>query len=161
MSQEHILIIGAGLAGPALAIALSRRNIKCTIFEIRPAISESGGSITLAANAIRSLHILGGDELYSKIKETGYTYTRMTAYLDTGYRYGELEVGEEGEGGYPAIRIMRTALNRLLVGMCEEEGVKVVWGKVLTEIKEDEKGVEASFEDGEVIRGTFCQCRKS
>lgn len=129
MEKQHILIIGAGLAGPALALSLARHSIKSTIFEIRPSLSESGGSITLAANAVRALTLLGGDELIVRIQAAGFLYTRMTAFLSTGYRYGDLVVGEEEEGGVPAVRIMRTALNKLLLEECEEKGVEVRWGE--------------------------------
>lgn len=153
MEKQLILIIGAGLAGPALALSLARHSIKSTIFEIRPSLSEPGGSITLAANAVRALTLLGGDELIARIQAAGFVYTRMTAFLSTGYRYGDLVVGEEGEGGVPAVRIMRTALNKLLLEECEKKGVDVRWGKKLESIREDDGGVTAVFEDGSIKQG--------
>ena len=152
---RHVFIMGAGLGGPALALSLARRQIKSTIFEIRPAPSSSGGSITLAANALRALALGTGDEVYHKIRDTGYVYERMAMTGDDGYQYGELCVGEGGEGGFPAVRIMRGDLHRILLDECEKAGVTMEYGKKAKEIKEEGESVTISFEDGQEAKGGY------
>lgn len=153
-AARHVLIAGAGLSGPALALCLARQGIRSTIFEIRSSPSKSGGSVTLASHAIRALNNPIG--VYDKLKEIGYTYSRMGAYSDDGYRFGEILIGDEGEGGYPALRIMRYRLQEVLLEQCTEIGglVEVLWGKESTKIEETADGVTVSFADGTQITGT-------
>lgn len=158
---SHVLIAGAGLGGTALALALARSGIRSTVYEIRSGPSSAGGSITLASNALRVLDRPIG--VYDKLKQVGYTYTRMGAYLDDGYKYGDIMIGDVGseageEGRYPALRIMRTALQQVLLDACAEETkgmVDVKWGVEMQEVKEDEEKstVTVSFTDGTSLTG--------
>ncbi|KAJ6543426.1 putative kynurenine 3-monooxygenase [Mycena vulgaris] len=152
---RHFLIIGGGLAGPCLALALARRNIRSTIFEIRPARSDAGGSISLAPNALQVLDRYAG--VYGRIRAAGFSYRRVGAYADDGEKFGEIVAGEEGEGdeGYPSVRVMRATLHNILVDAGEEMGgmIEVKWGAKLARIEEDERGVTAYFEDGSTAEG--------
>jgi 2-polyprenyl-6-methoxyphenol hydroxylase-like FAD-dependent oxidoreductase len=56
---KKIAIVGAGIGGLTLAIALRHRGIDCTVFERQPQLHEVGAGITLWANAIRVLQALG------------------------------------------------------------------------------------------------------
>ena len=150
---QHALIMGAGLAGPATALSLARRGIKSTIFEIRSSPSTSGGSITLAANALRALTQCAGDTLYDRLKATGYVYEKMAMTGDDGYHYGDLFVGESE--GYPAVRIMRNDLHQVLLETCKEVGVELLLNKKLKDIEEKADGVELNFEDGHRATGTY------
>ena len=72
-----MLIVGAGLAGPCLALSLAARQIRSTIFEIRPVRGDSGGSISLGPNALQVLNRYAG--IYDQIRATGFTYRRFAA----------------------------------------------------------------------------------
>ena len=74
----------------------------------------------------------------------------MTMYDDTGYQYGEMIVGRQD---FPAIRIMRTKMNEMLVEACTANGINVHYGKQTKEIKETDSGVELRFEDGSSAKG--------
>lgn len=148
MPLQHVLIVGGGLAGPALALALARNGIRSTIFEIRSERSDSGGSISLAPNALRPLDKCMG--VYDELKAAGFTYTRMSAFDETGYNYGATLVGEEHEGGYPAIRIMRSSIHKVLLDGCEKYPnlITIQWGVRIESIREASDSVQANFEDG-------------
>lgn len=150
---DHVLIAGAGLSGPALALSLARRGISSTIFEIRPAPSNAGGSITLTSAAIKALDRSTG--IYPKLKHIGHSYTRMGAYSGDGYCYGEIIVGSEEDGEYAALRIMRSQLQSVLLNACEESAdlVRIRWGVECTGIEESDDAVMASFSDGSILRG--------
>ncbi|KAF7328385.1 putative kynurenine 3-monooxygenase [Mycena venus] len=130
-TTRHILIIGGGLAGPCLALSLARRNIRSTIFEIRPTRSDMGGSISLGPNALQVLDRYAG--VYDQIRAAGFSYHRFGAYADDGEKFGEIAAGEEGKGaeGYPSVRIMRSTLHK----------------------RKTSKGVTAYFEDGSNAKG--------
>ncbi|KAJ7473813.1 putative kynurenine 3-monooxygenase [Mycena galericulata] len=154
-TSRHVLIIGGGLAGPCLALSLARRNIRSTIFEIRPTRSDSGGSISLGPNALQVLDRYAG--VYDQIRAAGFSYHRVGAYADDGEKFGEIAAGEEGKGdeGYPSVRVMRSTLHTVLLDAGEEMGdmITVKWGAKLSRIEEDEQGVTAYFEDGSEAQG--------
>jgi salicylate hydroxylase len=52
----HVAIIGGGLCGISLAIALKVRNISFTIYEAKQSFTEIGAGINLGPSALRSLH---------------------------------------------------------------------------------------------------------
>lgn len=152
---KHVLIAGAGLSGPALALSLARQGIKSTIFEIRPSPSESGGSITLTSRALSALDNPIG--VYNDLKEIGWSYSMMGAYSDEGYRFGEISIGSQTEGGYAALRIMRHRLQKVLLDKCQDSGgmIEILWGKEFTKIEETDDAVRVTFTDGTQIEGMF------
>ena len=150
---NHVLIAGAGLSGPALALSLARQGIRSTIFEIRSEPSKAGGSITLTSRAIKALD--QSTNVFNKLKEVGFSYTQMAAFDDEGYRYGSIVVGNEEVEGYPALRIMRHELSGILLESCSEMDklVSVKWGAECTNIQESGEGVTATFKDGTTLKG--------
>lgn len=154
-TSPHVLIIGGGLAGPCLALSLARQNIRSSIFEIRPSRSDSGGSISLGPNALQVLDRYAG--VYDQIRAAGFSYYRFGAYTDDGEKLGEICVGDEtkGDEGYPAIRLMRSTIHKILLDAGEQMGgmIDVKWGAKMTSIEEDEQGVTVYFEDGSNAKG--------
>jgi 2-polyprenyl-6-methoxyphenol hydroxylase-like FAD-dependent oxidoreductase len=147
-STRHVLIVGAGLAGPCLALSLAQRNIRSTIFELRPGPSTMGGSISLGPNALQVLDRYAG--VYDRVSAAGFTYRRFGAYFDDGEKFGDIAVGEEskGEDGYPSVRILRMALHKVLLEAAEESGmIDVRFGKRFLSIEEDEEGVTVYFDE--------------
>ena len=153
---RHVLIVGGGLAGPCLALALARQNIRSTIFEIRSSRSIAGGSISLAPNALYILDRYAG--VYEDIKAHGHTYRRIAAYAEDGEKFGEIAVSEEekGEEAYPAVRIMRSDIHNVLMDAGERMQDKLItvrYGARLSKIEESAHGVTATFEDGSTAEG--------
>lgn len=64
---KSISILGAGIAGLSMAIALEKKGIKCQIFEAAPSIRALGAGLVLAANAMQAFDRLGiKDEVIAK-----------------------------------------------------------------------------------------------
>jgi 2-polyprenyl-6-methoxyphenol hydroxylase-like FAD-dependent oxidoreductase len=149
----HVLISGAGLAGPALAIALAKQSIKSTIFERRAFSQDIGGVIMLAPNA---MHVMNkvleiGDRLrsYGESFDAIHLYTKSSTALD---KVGGFMLEDEGVQG---LSISRPVLHQALLFKCDEmkDMIEVRYGAKVTGIKEDQDGVEATLEGGEVLRG--------
>ncbi|WWC64292.1 uncharacterized protein I303_106902 [Kwoniella dejecticola CBS 10117] len=150
---QHVLIVGGGLAGPCLALSLARQGIRSTIFELRPGPSDSGGSISFGPDALRVLDKHAN--VYEKLKAVGYAYDRMTMYFEDGSKLGQVLVGEEKENGYPALRIMRSAVQKVLLEAVrgKSDFIDLKFDARISMIEEGEKGVTALFEDGSKAEG--------
>lgn len=62
MEKKTILIAGAGVAGPALALLLSKVGHKCTIIERSPQWRTSGQQIDVSDEALKVIEIMGVSE---------------------------------------------------------------------------------------------------
>lgn len=153
MVPNHALIVGGGLAGPALAIGLARQGIKSTIFEIRDGPVDAGGAIMLAPNALKVLDKIFG--LYGAISQVGFTFEDITLASEEGQIIGKVSIGDVAGTGYPAIRIKRTVLHGALLKQCAELGdkIEIKYGEKLESVKEGENGVTAVFAGGLTARG--------
>ncbi|KAI0128350.1 hypothetical protein BJ170DRAFT_621258 [Xylariales sp. AK1849] len=54
----HVAIIGGGLCGLALAIALERRHVSYTIYELQSSFSEIGAGLNVAPNALAAFNLI-------------------------------------------------------------------------------------------------------
>lgn len=59
MADKKIAVIGAGIGGLTVAVALARAGVRCTIFERNGTLPGTGGGIQLSPNAAAVLHRLG------------------------------------------------------------------------------------------------------
>ena len=90
--EKNAIIIGCGIAGPALALQLKRAGIKSTIYEAEKIPSTLGLSIYLSPNGMNVIRSLG---LYDKIKKLG-TETHITIfYNEKGKQLGAFDYTNE------------------------------------------------------------------
>lgn len=61
MTNKHYAIVGGGIGGLTLAIALQRKGLKVKVYENAPAIKPLGAGLALAANAINAFKEIGID----------------------------------------------------------------------------------------------------
>jgi len=92
----NIAIVGGGIGGLTLALALHRRGIACRVYEGAPEVKELGVGITLLPHAMRELTALG---LGEALAEQGIE-NRESCFFN---RFGQLIYAEpRGRGaGYP------------------------------------------------------------
>ncbi|RAL16224.1 FAD-dependent oxidoreductase [Aspergillus homomorphus CBS 101889] len=64
----HVAIIGGGIAGVTLAIALHHRNISVTIYEQAHAFSEVGAGVSFSPNAVQAMNYCH-DGIYSAFEK--------------------------------------------------------------------------------------------
>ncbi|KAJ4391801.1 hypothetical protein N0V93_005421 [Gnomoniopsis smithogilvyi] len=141
-----IKIIGAGLSGLTLALALHQQGIQCIVYEYRPAPLNIGGAVMLSPNALRVLHGLG---LYDSIKTKGYSFDKLH-FRDTSENVIETyDFGSQERYGFSGLRIYRHVLIDALVDDLRAKSVPVVFGKKFSHIIEDRvEDITFSFTDG-------------
>ncbi|KAL2830972.1 FAD dependent oxidoreductase [Aspergillus pseudoustus] len=144
--STHIAIIGAGLSGLTLALALHAQNIPCTLYEARSAPLNIGGAIMLSPNALRILDTLG---VFARIKPDGYAFDTLYFRSQEDTPLDTFEFGSEAKYGFPGFRVYRHVLIRELSAMVAEAGVEIQYQKKFTRVlEESESGVTWEFDDG-------------
>lgn len=64
---EPVLVVGAGIGGLTLAVALERMGIRVRVFERAPGLSEIGAGLALWSSGVRALKALGiGRSLFAR-----------------------------------------------------------------------------------------------
>ncbi|KAE9367569.1 FAD/NAD(P)-binding domain-containing protein [Stipitochalara longipes BDJ] len=167
MSSPHILIIGGGIGGLALAQGLKKHSISFTLFERDPSPSTraQGYRIRIADIGAKGLHYCLDDELWSLYQRTcaegkgmGSRINAIDGSKEPMFRRGGGPGGSGGPRGPPvedpkwhgkADRTMLRAL--LLLGI--EENVK--FGKTFTKYEATDSGVTVFFSGGTSESGTL------
>lgn len=143
--MTQALIIGGGIAGPAVAIALQRVGLAATIYEASPAPrDEAGAFLNLAPNGLNALDALG---LADCVNSLGFRNDRLIFQNERGRVLAEAPVGGR--------TVMRGALSRALREAALAAGVQVAFGKRLDAIDEQGDAVVATFADGTTACGSL------
>ncbi|KAJ7215112.1 hypothetical protein B0H12DRAFT_1274374, partial [Mycena haematopus] len=150
MPLERVLIVGGGLAGPALALALARQNIRSSIFEIHPQRTIAASSISLAPNALRALdHIIG----------RCMTASSRSASLTVASRCTPTTAISLAISPNTTMTTTHCAsyapLHNTMLDACADQPdlIQVRYSARLTHIEDGEDGVIIRFEDGSSARG--------
>ena len=109
---ERILIVGGGIAGLSLAIALRRNGAAASLVERSPAWPAMGAGITLHANAVRALRALG---LGQAIETASAPLPRWGFYDRDGSRLCETDLADLWREVGPCLGITRIRLQQILV----------------------------------------------
>jgi salicylate hydroxylase len=145
-----IAVIGGGIGGLTLALALRDRGVSVEVFEQAEELREVGAAVALAANGSRVLQRLGlGDELAeASVTPTELQYRRWdSGELITAHAVGEFYTHRFGA---PFWGIHRADLQRALGARWDAE--KLHLGCYLTGLTETSGGVELRFRDGRTVR---------
>ena len=136
--------MGGGIGGLCAAIALRKIGVEALVYERAKSFGAVGAGLTLWANAIHALRLLGlADQVIaagSKI-QNGALRTADGRALVTS-RYGEFET----RFGEPTVAIHRAELHRILLSALPGEAVVV--DRTCRSFEQRETGVEACVEDG-------------
>jgi salicylate hydroxylase len=114
--NPSVVIIGAGMGGLTLALALRRRGIEAEILEQSAQLHEIGAAVTLSANSTRLLRDAGLGDSLTQIS------TEPTRLVHRDGRDGRLIAATKGPEWYrgafgaPFVGLHRADLQRLLAG---------------------------------------------
>jgi 2-polyprenyl-6-methoxyphenol hydroxylase-like FAD-dependent oxidoreductase len=154
-NQKHAVIIGCGIAGPVVAMALQRIGMSATIYEAQPASADyTGAFLNLAPNGVNALRTLGLD---AEIEAHGFPCTGMIFWNGKGRRLGALSHADEQRYGARSMMIKRALLHEALREEAVRRGIRVEHGKKLAGVEgvegtsagaSGQPAVTARFEDG-------------
>jgi 2-polyprenyl-6-methoxyphenol hydroxylase-like FAD-dependent oxidoreductase len=145
--MERVLVVGGGIGGLTLALALHEARIACTVFEAAPELRPLGVGINLLPHGTRELAELGLERRLARVA----VETRQVGYYD---RFGK-RIFSEPRGrfaGYPwpQFSIHRGALHAVLLEAVRERlGPGAVQpGRKCVALEPQARGVRVRFEDG-------------
>lgn len=151
MSALNVLIVGAGVCGPALAIFLQRANPhhSITVIERWPTLRAAGQQIDLRSQGLRILKKMG---LFERMTAQCVNETGLEMFNANGRSVGLFGVNPAGEKRATLTNeyeIMRGDMVRVLY---EESvrlgGVSYEFGKTVTELAQSDQHVNVTFSDG-------------
>jgi salicylate hydroxylase len=145
----NIAILGAGIAGLTLAIALKPHPLfNITIYEKAAELKEIGASIALGPNGLRTLERLGLSDVISD--ENGFRGTGTAGMVYRHWKTNEIigtdEHSDVKEWLHQTTRFHRGHLHGKLVEHVPRESIKL--GKKVVVIEFEEEGVTIIFQDG-------------
>ncbi len=148
----HILIAGAGVAGPAAAMALQQAGIDATVFESHPETDiELGSYFTISPNGLDALSAVGALDL---ARRAGFPTRHNVLWSASGQRLATAPLGAPLADGTGALTMKRSRLSRLLAEEAVRRGIAVEFGRRLAHAAPGVDGkVTASFEDGGTATG--------
>ncbi len=145
-AARNILIVGGGISGMTLAIALRRAGLQCEVVELTPEWTVPGVGISLQGATLRALGTLG---TLDPCITQGFGYSHFIACDAQGNVTGKVDLPRLCGPDYPAtIGIMRQILHDVLKDAMAETGVPVRLGVTVTALEQSGDKVAATFTDG-------------
>jgi 2-polyprenyl-6-methoxyphenol hydroxylase-like FAD-dependent oxidoreductase len=148
-SEFRVLIIGGGVAGPALALFLKRAGIPCVLYEAYPFVQGVGGGLGLAPNGMKVLAALG---LADTLRARATTICTYAFRNDRGATLATYPI-EAAEYGQPMVATSRALLFETLAHEMGKQQIATHYEKRLTRVEEGGASVVAHFEDGTSAEG--------
>ena len=143
MSSRPALVIGAGVAGPVMGVALVRAGIPAVVYEASPTPRDGAGVfLNLAPNGLAALRALGLDH---SLEEIGFQNDCLVFHNEAGRVLAEVPVG--------GVTLLRGALSRALRQAAEQRGIRFEFGKSIESVDQDHGSVLARFADGTSASG--------
>ncbi|MEV4379586.1 FAD-dependent monooxygenase [Streptosporangium sp. NPDC049644] len=140
---KKALIAGGGIAGPVTAMALRRAGIDSEVFEAYDRGSDGVGAfLTLAVNGLEALRPL---DLHDLVGDLGMDSSRMLMLNGRGRPLAATR--------QPSRTLRRADLYRALRDEAVRRGVRIHYGRRLTDASITETGVRAAFADGSTAEG--------
>lgn len=144
--MDDVIIVGGGIGGLTLGLALQQSGIPCRIFESVSEIRPIGVGINLLPHATRELARLGLEPALARVA----IETRDAAFFN---RFGQLiyrePLGRAAGYDYPQFSIHRGDLHMVLLDAFRERGGgdRLATGHHCIGVQQDETGVTVTFSD--------------
>jgi 2-polyprenyl-6-methoxyphenol hydroxylase-like FAD-dependent oxidoreductase len=145
--MDDIIIVGAGIGGLTLGLALHAAKIPCRIFESAAEIRPIGVGINLLPHATKELAALG---LEADLARVGIATEDATFFNRFGQLIYSEPLGRAAGYQHPQFSIHRGDLQMVLLDAFSARvgGDRLITGHHCTAVEQDEAGVSIQFSDG-------------
>jgi 2-polyprenyl-6-methoxyphenol hydroxylase-like FAD-dependent oxidoreductase len=143
---RKVLVVGGGIAGLTLAVALRRRDIDVHVVELQPHWNILGVGISLTGPTLRALKTIG---LIDRCVAVAFGFDRIVFADAAGFPVGALNMPRLCGPEYPAtVAIGRPALHDALVSTAQELGASIALGVTVASLRQTADAVAVEFSDG-------------
>jgi 2-polyprenyl-6-methoxyphenol hydroxylase-like FAD-dependent oxidoreductase len=145
VSVSSALVVGGGITGSMLSLALAQRGVRVDLVEISPVWHGVGHGITVQGNALAALAKVG---VLDEILRRGVPFNQMRMRQADGSLIAEVPTPHTGGGQLPAtLGALRSDLQAVLCEQVYAAGVRVRLGLSVRAIAQDSQRVYAEFTD--------------
>lgn len=142
----RVLVVGAGITGSVLSIALARRGVDVVLVEIRPECAGVGHGITLQGNALKAFHAVG---VYEEIAARGFPFDKLRLFSAAGDEFAAIPAPPMGGPDLPpTMGALRSHVADVLARHVAAAGVSTRLGTTVTAIEDHGSSVTATLSDG-------------
>jgi len=142
----EIVVVGGGIAGLSLALALAQRGMACRVYEAAPEVRELGVGITLLPHAMREFTALGVAE---RLRAVGIENREAVFFNRHGQFIYREPRGRYAGYPYPELGIHRGTLHRILYETAVERlgADRILTGHRCERVEQGDHAVEVHFRD--------------
>jgi 2-polyprenyl-6-methoxyphenol hydroxylase-like FAD-dependent oxidoreductase len=145
-SSRKVLVVGGGIAGLTLSVALRRRGIAVDVVELQPRWDILGVGISLTGPTLRALAGIG---LLDRCVKVAFGFDRIVLADAAGREVGTLAMPRLAGPDYPAtVAIARSALHDVLIRAAQELGASVTLGATVAALDQRGDAVAVEFSNG-------------
>jgi 2-polyprenyl-6-methoxyphenol hydroxylase-like FAD-dependent oxidoreductase len=149
-SVSRVLIVGGGITGGVLALALRQRDVEVVLVDLRESLGGVGHGITLQGNALKAFKSVG---IYDRLAERGFPFSHLRLRTADGHVIAEIPTPPMGGPDLPGtMGAVRGDIADVLAEEVEKAGVDVRLGTTLTAIDDhgaqSPGGVTVTLSDG-------------
>jgi 2-polyprenyl-6-methoxyphenol hydroxylase-like FAD-dependent oxidoreductase len=146
MSVSSVLVIGGGITGSVLSLALAKRGVRVDLAEIRQDWRGVGHGITVQGNLLAALGKVG---VLDEVMRRGVVFDTLRMRRADGTLIAELPTPRTGGPGLPAtMGALRSDIQDVLCDRVYAAGVSVRLGLTVRSVTSDDQRAHAEFSDG-------------
>jgi 2-polyprenyl-6-methoxyphenol hydroxylase-like FAD-dependent oxidoreductase len=143
---RKVLVVGGGIAGLTLAVALRRRDIDADVVELAPEWNVLGVGISLTGPTLRALKSIG---LIDPCVAVAFGFDRIVFADAAGRPFSSLNLPRLAGPDYPAtVAIARSALHDVLFRSAQELGASITLGTTVASLDQKSDAIDVEFSDG-------------
>ena len=145
MSVSSVLVVGGGITGSVLALALAQRGVQVELVEISPRWRGVGHGITVQGNLLAMLGKVG---VLDDVLHRGVPFNKLRMRQADGTLIAEVPTPHTGGEDLPAtMGALRSDIQDILCERVYAAGVTVRLGLTVTSISSDADRAHAEFSD--------------
>jgi 3-hydroxybenzoate 6-monooxygenase len=148
-SKRSVIVVGGGIGGLAVSLALAKKGIAVRLFEQAPEIKEIGAGIQLGPNVFRMFECLGLTREVSNLA----VFPEHLMMLDSVTGQEVTRIALDGtfkdEFEYPYAVIHRADLHRVLFAATQQAGVELAPATKVVTVEESSNGITVRTDKGE------------
>ncbi|MFF3985316.1 FAD-dependent monooxygenase [Streptomyces sp. NPDC001601] len=150
MPVNKVLVVGGGITGSVLCLALAQRGVEVELVEVSPQWFGVGHGITIQGNALKALRSVG---VLDRVLASAVPFDLMRLRRADGGLITELETPHTGGADLPSTAgALRSDLQNVLCDAVYAHGVTVRLGLSVRGLDQSGGPVDVTFTDGSTGR---------